>query len=130
MEKSDGTERRFVTTDHGLFYLDAAAMTDGHSADHGTACIQAVGVQTGVRVDSASHVDGATVSGVDDEPTDMAEDNDNDEDDSTYQQSSDAEADLNNDLFDSDSHTDGATAAGDENDDTDVPDDEPTDTMA
>jgi hypothetical protein len=71
-------------------------MTGGHSA----------------RLDSASHVDGATVAEVDDEPKDMAEDDDGgDEDDSTYQQSSfDAEAD-----FDSDSHsttTDGDTAAG------------------
>ena len=88
--KSDGTECRFVKSDHGLFYLDAVAMTNGHSADHETACNQqAVEVQTGVRVDIASHVDEATVAGVDDEPTGMAnEDADDNEDDSTYQQSS------------------------------------------
>jgi hypothetical protein len=56
-KKSDRTERRFVKrTDHPLFYLDTAAMTDdkGHSAvDHRTACSHAVGVQTGVRVNSS-----------------------------------------------------------------------------
>jgi hypothetical protein len=74
VEKSDGTERRFIKMDHGLYYLDTAATTKGHSADHGTARSHAVGVQTRVRVDSDSHVDGATVAGVDDQDTDVTDD--------------------------------------------------------
>jgi hypothetical protein len=37
VEKTDGTERRFISkTDHSLNYLDTAATTGGQSADHGT----------------------------------------------------------------------------------------------
>ena len=39
MEKSDGTEHRFIKTEHGLYYLDTVAMTGGHSVVHGMALV-------------------------------------------------------------------------------------------
>jgi hypothetical protein len=108
MEKSDGTECRFIKTEHGMYYLNTAAMTGGASVDHGTALVVTVAAEAilGPNVDSLkSKVDLHGTNG--------------DDNNSTYQ-SSDAETDFHNDLSDSDSQHDGATVAGVDEKDTDM----------